>query len=129
MSGESPDFGLRREFYTFAPETLAAELPAFELLRELGGSDMPNGTDAWDDLDAGNDDSLEHLGDVEPTVEIGIEGHRQHRGRIRIGLGHPRSIHLRRQTDARDAVANIVCRFVDVARKVEFDADVGELLR
>ena len=40
MSGESPDFGLRREFYTFAPETLAAELPAFELLREVGKGSM-----------------------------------------------------------------------------------------
>jgi eukaryotic-like serine/threonine-protein kinase len=40
VSGESPDFGLARDFYTFAPETLAAELPAFELLREVGKGSM-----------------------------------------------------------------------------------------
>lgn len=40
MSGESPDFGLARDFYTFAPETLAAELPAFELIREVGKGSM-----------------------------------------------------------------------------------------
>ena len=40
MSGESPDFGKARDFYTFAPETLAAELPAFELIREVGKGSM-----------------------------------------------------------------------------------------
>jgi serine/threonine protein kinase len=40
VSGESPDFGLARDFYTFAPETLAAELPAFELIREVGKGSM-----------------------------------------------------------------------------------------
>jgi tetratricopeptide (TPR) repeat protein len=36
----APDFGLRREFYTFAPETLARDLPAFELGREVGKGSM-----------------------------------------------------------------------------------------
>lgn len=40
MSGESPDFGKARDFYTFAPETLAAELPAFDLIREVGKGSM-----------------------------------------------------------------------------------------
>lgn len=40
MSGESPDFGLARDFYTFAPDTLARDLPAFELLREVGKGSM-----------------------------------------------------------------------------------------
>ncbi len=34
------DFGLRSEFYTFAPETLAQELPDFELVREVGKGSM-----------------------------------------------------------------------------------------
>ena len=40
MSGDSPDFGQARDFYTFAPETLARELPQFELLREVGKGSM-----------------------------------------------------------------------------------------
>lgn len=40
MSGEPPDFGQARDFYTFAPETLAADLPAFELIREVGKGSM-----------------------------------------------------------------------------------------
>jgi serine/threonine protein kinase len=40
VSGESPDFGKARDFYTFAPETLAAELPAFDLIREVGKGSM-----------------------------------------------------------------------------------------
>ncbi|MBM4061700.1 MAG: serine/threonine protein kinase [Planctomycetes bacterium] len=36
----SPDFGLRTDFYTFAPETLAQELPQFEILREVGKGSM-----------------------------------------------------------------------------------------
>lgn len=40
MSGDSPDFGEARDFYTFAPETLAADLPAFELIREVGKGSM-----------------------------------------------------------------------------------------
>ncbi|MBL8733399.1 MAG: protein kinase [Planctomycetes bacterium] len=35
-----PDFGQRRDFYTFAPESLAQELPAFEVLREVGKGSM-----------------------------------------------------------------------------------------
>jgi tetratricopeptide (TPR) repeat protein len=35
-----PDFGLRSEFYTFAPETLAQELPDFEIVREVGKGSM-----------------------------------------------------------------------------------------
>jgi serine/threonine protein kinase len=35
-----PDFGLRRDFYTFAPETLAQDLPEFELVREVGKGSM-----------------------------------------------------------------------------------------
>ena len=35
-----PDFGEARDFYTFAPETLAKELHEFELLRELGKGSM-----------------------------------------------------------------------------------------
>jgi serine/threonine protein kinase len=34
------DFGERRDFYTFAPETLAQDLPEFELLREVGKGSM-----------------------------------------------------------------------------------------
>ena len=34
------DFGLRSEFYTFAPETLAQELPDFDLVREVGKGSM-----------------------------------------------------------------------------------------
>ena len=30
------DFGQRRDFYSFAPETLAQELPAFQIVREVG---------------------------------------------------------------------------------------------
>lgn len=37
---QEPDFGLRSEFYTFAPETLAQELPDFEILREVGKGSM-----------------------------------------------------------------------------------------
>ena len=40
MSGESPDFGQARDFYTFAPETLARELPQFEIVREVGKGSM-----------------------------------------------------------------------------------------
>jgi tetratricopeptide (TPR) repeat protein len=36
----SPDFGQARDFYTFAPETLAEDLSAFELLRETGKGSM-----------------------------------------------------------------------------------------
>ncbi|MCU0863129.1 MAG: serine/threonine protein kinase [Planctomycetes bacterium] len=39
-SGDEPDFGLRRDFYTFAPETLAQDLPEFELGREVGKGSM-----------------------------------------------------------------------------------------
>jgi serine/threonine protein kinase len=35
-----PDFGLARDFYTFAPETLARELPQFEFVREVGKGSM-----------------------------------------------------------------------------------------
>jgi tetratricopeptide (TPR) repeat protein len=35
-----PDFGVRSEFYTFAPEALASELPDFEILREVGKGSM-----------------------------------------------------------------------------------------
>ncbi|MFN3240971.1 MAG: protein kinase domain-containing protein [Planctomycetota bacterium] len=34
------DFGQARDFYTFAPETLAQDLPAFELVREVGKGSM-----------------------------------------------------------------------------------------
>lgn len=37
---EKPDFGLARDFYTFAPETLASDLPQFELVREVGKGSM-----------------------------------------------------------------------------------------
>jgi serine/threonine protein kinase len=37
---EPPDFGQRRDFYTFAPETLAQDLPEFELGREVGKGSM-----------------------------------------------------------------------------------------
>ncbi|MEO6593830.1 MAG: serine/threonine-protein kinase, partial [Planctomycetota bacterium] len=37
---EGPDFGSRRDFYTFAPETLAQELPDFEIVREVGKGSM-----------------------------------------------------------------------------------------
>ncbi|MCR9248133.1 MAG: serine/threonine-protein kinase [bacterium] len=40
-SGSSaPDWGSTRDFYTFAPETLAAELPEFEILRQVGKGSM-----------------------------------------------------------------------------------------
>ncbi|HEB53292.1 MAG TPA: serine/threonine protein kinase, partial [bacterium] len=39
MSGDT-DFGQARDFYTFAPETLARDLPAFEVLRCLGQGSM-----------------------------------------------------------------------------------------
>ena len=32
---QSPDFGVRRDFYTFAPESLAQELPEFAIHEEL----------------------------------------------------------------------------------------------
>jgi tetratricopeptide (TPR) repeat protein len=35
-----PDFGSRRDFYTFAPESLAAELAEFEIGREVGKGSM-----------------------------------------------------------------------------------------
>ena len=34
------DFGQTRDFYTFAPESLARELPEFEILREVGKGGM-----------------------------------------------------------------------------------------
>jgi hypothetical protein len=37
---QSPDFGLRRDFYTFAPESLAQELPDFAIVREVGKGSM-----------------------------------------------------------------------------------------
>jgi tetratricopeptide (TPR) repeat protein len=37
---DAPDFGLRRDFYTFAPETLAQELPDFAIVREVGKGSM-----------------------------------------------------------------------------------------
>ena len=40
MSGETPDFGQARDFYTFAPESLARELPQFEVIREVGKGSM-----------------------------------------------------------------------------------------
>jgi hypothetical protein len=36
----TPDFGARSDFYTFAPESLAQDLPAFEILREVGKGSM-----------------------------------------------------------------------------------------
>lgn len=36
----TPDFGSRRDFYTFAPETLGEQLPEFEILREVGKGSM-----------------------------------------------------------------------------------------
>ena len=38
--GHEHDFGQERDFYTFAPETLAQDLPDFELLREVGKGSM-----------------------------------------------------------------------------------------
>ena len=35
-----PDWGSRRDFYTFAPESLAQELPEFEIHREVGKGSM-----------------------------------------------------------------------------------------
>ena len=35
-----PDLGLHTDFYTFAPETLAQQLPEFEILREVGKGSM-----------------------------------------------------------------------------------------
>ena len=40
MPDPAPDFGSRTDFYTFAPETLAAELPDFEIVREVGKGSM-----------------------------------------------------------------------------------------
>ncbi len=40
MTGEQPDFGSRAEFYTFAPESLAHELPQFDIKREVGKGAM-----------------------------------------------------------------------------------------
>lgn len=37
---EAPDFGARRDFYTFAPESLAQDLPDFEIVREVGKGSM-----------------------------------------------------------------------------------------
>jgi tetratricopeptide (TPR) repeat protein/predicted Ser/Thr protein kinase len=37
---DGPDFGVRSDFYTFAPETLAQELPDFAILREVGKGSM-----------------------------------------------------------------------------------------
>ena len=37
---DAPDFGQRRDFYTFAPETLAQELPGFAIVREVGKGSM-----------------------------------------------------------------------------------------
>ncbi len=37
---EAPDFGQRRDFYSFAPESLANELPAFRIVREVGKGSM-----------------------------------------------------------------------------------------
>jgi serine/threonine protein kinase len=34
------DFGARRDFYTFAPESLAQDLPDFEIVREVGKGSM-----------------------------------------------------------------------------------------
>jgi serine/threonine protein kinase len=38
--GAAPDWGSRLDFYTFAPETLAQELPEFEIVREIGKGSM-----------------------------------------------------------------------------------------
>ena len=40
MNDERPDFGSKADFYTFAPETLAQELPQFEIKREVGKGSM-----------------------------------------------------------------------------------------
>ena len=37
---QHPDFGLQRDFYTFAPETLGEALPEFEIVREVGKGSM-----------------------------------------------------------------------------------------
>ena len=37
---EAPDFGARRDFYTFEPASLARDLPQFEILREVGKGSM-----------------------------------------------------------------------------------------
>jgi tetratricopeptide (TPR) repeat protein len=37
---DGPDFGERRDFYTFAPESLAHELPQFAIEREVGKGSM-----------------------------------------------------------------------------------------
>lgn len=37
---QSPDFGLHRDFYTFDPESLAQQLPAFAIGREVGKGSM-----------------------------------------------------------------------------------------
>lgn len=39
-SSEQPDFGSRTDFYTFAPESLADVLPAFEIRSEVGKGSM-----------------------------------------------------------------------------------------
>ena len=38
--GDTPNFGLHTEFYTFAPEKLAQQLPDFDQLREVGKGSM-----------------------------------------------------------------------------------------
>jgi len=40
VTGGAPQFGQRSEFYTFAPETLAQELPEFTIQREVGKGSM-----------------------------------------------------------------------------------------
>ncbi|MCB9879796.1 MAG: protein kinase [Planctomycetes bacterium] len=44
MPGDAPEhdaeFGLARDFYTFAPESLAQELPDYEVVREVGKGSM-----------------------------------------------------------------------------------------
>ncbi|GAB4151063.1 MAG: hypothetical protein Fur0037_19790 [Planctomycetota bacterium] len=37
---DEPDFGSRREFYTFAPESLSREIPDYEIVREVGKGSM-----------------------------------------------------------------------------------------
>ena len=39
-STPAPDWGRHTDFYTFAPETLAKELPQFEIVREVGKGSM-----------------------------------------------------------------------------------------
>jgi len=40
VNPQAHDFGKRTDFYTFAPESLADALPAFEILREVGKGSM-----------------------------------------------------------------------------------------